>query len=59
MIPAILGGQWRKLLEVGPGLDVRWMASQELAVVVKETGLEHKLKSNYDNLGQDVGCVSC
>ena len=47
-----------KFLEVCPGLDVRWLASPELAVVVGETGSEHDLKSNYDDLGRGVGRVS-
>ena len=59
MTPVIIGRQWRKFLEVGPGLYVRWLASPELAVVVKETGVEHKLKSNYNDLGRDVVRVSC
>ena len=37
-------------LEVGPGLDVRWLASTYLVVVVKNTSLEHELKGNSDDL---------
>ena len=55
---AILVGHWRKFLESCPGLDVCWLALPELAVVVEETGLEHELKSNPNNLGQGVGRVS-
>ena len=56
--PAILGGQLQKILEASPGLDVSWFAPPELAVVVKETGLENNLKSNSDDLGWGVGRVS-
>ena len=51
-------GSGEKFLEVYPGLDVRWLASPELAVVVEEPGLEHKLKRNSDDLGRGVGRVS-
>ena len=34
-----LVGRGEKFLEVGPGLDVRWLASPYIAVVVKETSL--------------------
>ena len=51
-------GSGEKSLEVCPGLDVRWLASTELAFVVKETSLEHKLKSNSNNLGWGVWHVS-
>ena len=54
-----LVGSGEKFLEVGPGLDVRWLASPELAVVVKNTGLEHELKRNSDNLDQGVDRVFC
>ena len=53
-----LVGSGKTFLEVCPGLDVRWLASPELSVIVKETGLEHKLKSNSDDLGRGVGRVS-
>ena len=49
-LPPFLVGSGKKFLEVGPCLDVRWLASPELAVVVKETDLEHELKSNSDDL---------
>ena len=52
-------GSGEEFLEVGPGLDVCWLASLELTVVVKETDLERGLKSNSDNLGWGVGRVSC
>ena len=52
-------GSGKKSLEVGPCIDVRLLASTELAVVIKDTGLEHDLKRNSDNLGQGVGRVSC
>ena len=51
-------GSGEKLLEVCPGIDVRWLVSPELEVVVKETGLEHELKSNSDDLVRGVGRVS-
>ena len=47
-----------KFLEVCPDLDVRWLASPELAVVVEEPGLEHELKSNSNDLGRGVQRVS-
>ena len=52
-------GSGEKFLEVGPGLDVRWLASPELEVIFKHIGLEHELKSNSDNLGRGVERVSC
>ena len=42
-LPPFLVGSGNKFLEVHPGLDVLWLASPELTVVVKYTGLEHKL----------------
>ena len=57
-LPPLLVGSGKKFLEVCPGLDVRWLASPELSVVVEETGLEHELKSNYEDLGRGVGRVS-
>ena len=39
-------------------LDVRWLASSELSVVVEETSLEHELKINSYDLGRGVGRVS-
>ena len=52
-------GGGEKFLEVGPGLDVRWLASPYLAVIVKETSLEHELKGTSKDLGRGVGRVSC
>ena len=52
-------GSGENFLEVGPGLDVRWLASPYLSVVIKETGYEHEMKGNYDDLGRGVGRVSC
>ena len=52
-------GSGERFLEVGPGLDVLWLASPYIAVVVSETGLEHDLKRNSDNMGWGVGPVSC
>ena len=52
-----LVGSGEKFLEACPGLDVRCLASPELAVVVEDTGLEHELKSNSDDLGRVVGPV--
>ena len=52
-------GSGETFLEVGPGLDVRWMASPELAVIFEDPSLEHDLKSNSDDLGRGVGRVSC
>ena len=54
-----LVGSGEKFLEVCPGLDVHWLASPELAVVVEETGLEHKLKCNSNDLGRGVWRVPC
>ena len=58
-LPPFFVDSGKKFLEVGPGLDVRRLASPQLAVFVKETGLEHELKSNSDDLGRGVGRVSC
>ena len=58
-LPPFLVGGGEKFLEVGPGLEALWLASPELAVVVKETVLEHELKSNSNDLGRGVGRVSC
>ena len=58
-LPPFLVGSGEKFLEVGPGLDVRCLESPEHAVVIEETGLEHDLKSNFNNLGRGVGRVSC
>ena len=52
-------GSGKNFLEVGPGIDVHWLASPYLEVVVKKTSLEHELKGNSDDLGQGVGRVSC
>ena len=52
-------GRGEKFLEVGPGLDVRWLAWPSLAVVGKNTSLEHELESDSDDLGWGVGRVSC
>ena len=57
-LPPFLVGSGETFLEVCPGIDVRWLASPYLSVVVKETGLEHELKGNYDDLGRGVGRVS-
>ena len=57
-LPPFLVGSGKKFLEACPGLDVRWLASPELAVAVEEPGLEHELKGNFDNLGRGVGRVS-
>ena len=57
-LPTFLVGSGEKFLEVCPGLDVRWLASSELAVVVEEPGLEHELKINSDDLGRGVRRVS-
>ena len=51
-------GSGEKFLEACPGLGVQWLASPELAVVVGETGLEHELKINSNDLGRGVGLVS-
>ena len=51
-------GSGEKFLEACPGLDVRWLASLELAVFVEELVLEHKLKGNSDDLGRGIGRVS-
>ena len=59
MTHTILGGPWRKLLETGPGLDVRWLASPYLAVAIKKTSLKHELESDSDDLGWGVGRVPC
>ena len=48
----------KKFLELCPGLDVLWLASPELAVVVEKTGFEHELKRNSEDLGRGVGRVS-
>ena len=53
-----LVGSGKKFLEACPGLDVLWLVSPEIAVVVEEPGLEHELKGNSDNLGRGVGSVS-
>ena len=58
-LPPFLVGSGEKFLEVGPGLDVRWLASPDLSVVVEEPGLEHELKGNSDDLGRGLGRVSC
>ena len=55
----LLVGSGENFLEVGPGLDVRWLASTYLVVVVKNTSLEHELKGNSDDLVRGVGPVSC
>ena len=44
-----LVGSGEKFLEVGPGLDIRWLASPDLAVIIKDTGLENELKSNSND----------
>ena len=57
-LPPFLVGSGEKCLEACPGLDVRWLALPEIAVVVEEPGLEHELKGNSDDLGRGVGRVS-
>ena len=57
-LPSFLVGSGKKFLEVCPGIDIRWLASPELAVVVEESGLENELKCNSDNLGRGVWRVS-
>ena len=57
-LPPFLVGSGKSFHEVCPGLDVRWLELPELAVVVEETGLEHDLKRNSDDLGRGVGRVS-
>ena len=52
-------GRGEKFLEAGPGLDVRWLASPYLAVVVKKTSLKHELEIDSDDLGWGVGRVPC
>ena len=47
-----------KFLEECLGLDVRWLASPELAFVLEEAGLEQELKSNSNDLGRGVRRVS-
>ena len=54
-----LVGSGKKILEEGPGFGVRWLAPPYLAVVVKNTSLEHELKGNSDDLGQGVRRASC
>ena len=56
-LPPFLVGSGKIFIEVCPGLDVLWLELPELAVVVEETGLEHDLKSNSDDLGRGVGRV--
>ena len=51
-IPPFLVGSGKIFLEVCLGLDVLWLELPELAVVVEDTGLEHDLKSNSDDLMQ-------
>ena len=51
-------GSGETFLEFCPGLDVCWQASPEISVVVEETGLEHELKSNSEDLVRGVGSVS-
>ena len=52
-----LVGSGEKSLEAFPGLDVRWLESPYLVVVVEETGLEQDLQRN-SHLGRGVGRVS-
>ena len=52
-----LVGSGKKFLEACPGLEVLWLVSPEISVVVEEPGLEHELKGNSDNLGRGVGHV--
>ena len=54
-----LVGRGEKFLQVGPGIDVRWLALPYLSVVVKKTSLEHELKSNFNDLGWGIRHVSC
>ena len=51
-------GSGETFLGVCPGLDIRWMALSQLAVIVEETGLEHELKRNSNDLGRGIGRVS-
>ena len=53
-LPPFLVGSGKKFLEVCAGLDVRLLASPELAVVVEETGLEHEMKYNSEDLHRCV-----
>ena len=57
-LPPFLVGSSKKFLEECPGLDVRWLSSPDLAVIVEEIGLKHELKSNSDDQGRGVGRVS-
>ena len=57
-LPPFLVGNGEKFLEACLGLDVRCLASPELAVVVEEPGLERKLKINSDDLGWGMGRFS-
>ena len=49
----------KKFLEAVPGLDVRWLVSPYLEVVVKKTSLKHELESDSNDLGWGVGHVPC
>ena len=53
-----LVGSGKKFLEACPGLEVLWLVSPEISVVVEEPGLEHELKGNSKDLGRGVGSVS-
>ena len=50
-------GSGKKILEACPGLDVRWLASPDIALVFEDPSLKHDLKGNSDNLGRGVGHV--
>ena len=52
-------GRGEKFLEAVPCLDVRWLASPELAVVIKISSLKHELESNSDDLGWGVWRFPC
>ena len=57
-LPPFLVGSGETFLEACKCLDIRCLASPELAVVVEEPGLEHDLKGNSYDLGRVVGRVS-
>ena len=48
-LPSFMVGRGETFLEVCPGIDVRWLASPDLAVIIKDTGLENELKSNSND----------
>ena len=52
-------GRGEKILEAGPCLDVRWLASPYLSVVVKNSSLKHELESDSDDLGWGVWRFPC